>query len=108
MWKRVRFRADYLDHRCVVWPPLGPYWCSGYAGDESHAIVVAYWPADQMDKLKHYWPEAEFDPPDFDDETYERPEFSDRFRCPEYWDEANACIKPEIAAKYPRTAKSNS
>lgn len=103
-FRRLRFRANYPDYRAMIWPPLGPYWCSGWAGDESYSIVVAYWPADQMHRLKEFWPEAILDPEDFDDERYARPEFSDRFRCPDYWDEADNCVKPEIVAKYPRTA----
>lgn len=102
-FRRLRFQANYADYRAVIWPPLGPYWCSGYAGDGSHSIVVAYWPADQLTRLKEYWPEAILNE-DFDEEIYARPEFSGRFPCPSYWDEENNCMKPEEVAKYPETA----
>lgn len=29
-WERHRFHANEDDYRSVIWPPLGPYWCSGY------------------------------------------------------------------------------
>lgn len=43
-WMRLRFQANADDPRPVTFPPPGPWWCTGYAGDDSYAIVVAYLP----------------------------------------------------------------
>lgn len=78
-WIRYRFQANYEDFRPVVWPPLGPYWCTGYAGDSSFSIVVAYLPKGE-DLLK-FWPEAK----DVDQEDRDEILFTDRFAQPEWW-----------------------
>lgn len=55
-YNRVRFKANEDDYRPVLWPPLGPYWCSGYG--EGYSIIVAYIPAQTtIEELKRYWPE---------------------------------------------------
>lgn len=80
-WDRVRFHANEDDFRCVVWPPLGPYWCSG-SGD-GYSIVVAYLPHGTSDKkLKEYWPEASNIDRMQEDVTIT---FADRFPKPEWW-----------------------
>lgn len=53
---RARFQANPDDYRPVNWPIKHPYWCSGYSGDESHSIIVAY--ADNVEEIKTNWPEA--------------------------------------------------
>ena len=53
---RCRFKANHDDPRPVKFPPPHPWWCTGYAGDDSYSIVVAY--ADNEDQIKEYWPEA--------------------------------------------------
>jgi len=53
---RARFEANFLDPRPITFPPPHPWWCTGYAGDASYSIVVAY--ADNEDQILEYWPEA--------------------------------------------------
>ena len=53
---RVRFHANYEDSRPVNWPVKHPFWETGYAADESYAIVVSY--ADDLNYIKTNWPEA--------------------------------------------------
>jgi hypothetical protein len=80
-WDRIRFHASADDHRCVVWPPLGPYWRSG-EGD-GYSIIVAYLPAGTKNSvLKKYWPEASAI-----DRMQEgvQIEFTDRFAKPDWW-----------------------
>lgn len=80
-WDRIRFRASLEDYRCVEWPPLGPYWCSG-EGD-NYAIVVAYVPHGTDDAtLFKYWPEMTHLGRMQTDTTLT---FSDRFPRPDYW-----------------------
>lgn len=83
---RARFKANPDDWRPVFWPPPGPCWCTGYAGDESHAIVVAY--AKDEDQIREFWPEAA------DIETTEEREivFTSRFARPSYWPEGKLSI----------------
>lgn len=86
-WDRIRFKANLEDYRPVLWPPPGPYWCSGES--DTHSIVVAYFPKGSSDKMiKKYWPEAEEI-----DRMQEGTslEFSDRFQEPEWWKEQ--CLK---------------
>lgn len=82
-WLRVRFRADEDDFRPVVFPPPGPYWCSGYGNN--HAIVVAY--VGTVDQIAGFWPEAS--------EIVVMEEgvdiaFSDRFPEPAWWGQVRA------------------
>lgn len=78
-WLRVRFKANLDDYRPIKWPPVGPYWCSGYG--ETHAIVIAY--VRSLDQIIEYWPEAI----DLDAEEYAEIKFSDRFPKPQWWNE---------------------
>ncbi len=80
-WDRIRFKANLDDFRCVIWPPLGPYWCSGYG--DNFSIVVAYFPANTTDEeIRKYWPEAE----EIDRmQTGVDLSYSDRFKQPEWW-----------------------
>lgn len=80
-WDRIRFEANLDDYRCVPWPPLGPYWCSGF--NDKHSIVVAYVPAGTTDaQLKKYWPEIREV-----DRMQENTSltFTDRFPQPDWW-----------------------
>lgn len=81
-WSRHRFQANHDDPRPVIFPPPGPYWITGYAGDDSYAIVVAYLPAG--DAVTDYWPEAA------QIETEERADiiYTDRFQKPEWYEAA--------------------
>lgn len=77
---RARFHADHDDWRPVDWPPPGPCWCSGYAGDESYSVVVAY--VEKPEQIKEFWPEAS----NIDLlETNVEPVFTDRFPKPDWW-----------------------
>lgn len=78
---RARFKANADDWRPVKWPPPGPCWCTGYAGDESHSIVVAY--AENEDQIREFWPEAA----DIDASDEREIVFTDRFARPDYWPE---------------------
>ena len=80
-WDRIRFRASLEDYRCVEWPPLGPYWCSG-TGDD-YSIIVAYVPHGTDEAtLFNYWPEMTH----LDRMQEDVPlTFSDRFPKPSYW-----------------------
>jgi len=81
---RARFKANPDDYRPVKWPPPGPYWCTGYAGDESHSIVVAYVAAE--DQVREFWPEAK----DIDCEIVDKIVFTSRFPEPTWWKKQNA------------------
>lgn len=78
-WIRARFHAAYPDSRPVKWPPVGPFWETGFATDESYSVVVAYVKTESQ--ITEYWPEAS------NIETDERNEitFTDRFPKPDYW-----------------------
>lgn len=81
-FKRVRFRANEEDPRPIFFPPPGPYWITGYGN--GYAMVVAY--VRSVDEVGVYWPEAR---PAFIEILEENvvPEFTDRFRKPEWWND---------------------
>ena len=83
---RARFKADAEDYRPIKWPPPGPYWCTGYAGDMSSAVVVAY--ADSEDQIREYWPEAT----DIESEPRDSYTFTDRFPQPQWWTNPDAAL----------------
>jgi hypothetical protein len=60
-------------------PPPGPFWCTGYAGDENYSIVVAY--VDSKDQIKEFWPEAI----NIDAEPVSEIVFTNRFPKPVWW-----------------------
>ncbi len=79
-WVRHRFKTTSADDpRPITFPPPGPWWCSGYAGDDSYAIVICYIPPSES--IATYWPEA------YDDESENKTEiiFTDRFPRPKWW-----------------------
>lgn len=81
-WNWHRFKTNAVDdYRPIVFPSPGPWWCTGYGGDDedSYAVIVCYLPPDQA--VETYWPEA------YDIDTEEREEiiFTDRFARPEWW-----------------------
>lgn len=78
-WKRYRFTTEAEDPRPLVFNPKYPWWISGYAGDMSNTVIVAYLPSKE-DLLK-YWDDA--DDVDFTEEK--KIEFSSRFPKPEYF-----------------------
>lgn len=76
---RARFRADGDDYRPIKWPPPGPYWCTGYAGDGSYSTVVAY--VESEDQITEFWPEAA----NVDIEACAEITYSSRFPQPDWW-----------------------
>ena len=81
-WRRYRFTTEAVDdYRPLVFNPKYPWWCSGYAGDMSNAIIIAYLPEDE-DLLK-YWDDAD----NVDYTEKDKIEFSSRFPKPEYFKE---------------------
>jgi hypothetical protein len=85
-WDRIRFRANEDDYRPVIWPPIGPYWCSGQGN--GYSIVVAYMPHGSTDAdLKKYWPEASEIDRMSEGTTLT---FSDRFAEPDWWKKLQA------------------
>lgn len=76
---RARFKANYDDSRPVKWPPPGPFWETGTAGDGSYAIIVAY--ADSEDQIREFWPEAA----DIDAQEATEYIFTSRFPKPDWW-----------------------
>lgn len=79
MWLRVRFHVNYPDFRPVLWPPPGPFWRSGIAGDDSYSIVIAY--VRSEDQIKAFWPESEIDSVSEAEDIV----FSERFPKPDWW-----------------------
>ncbi len=77
---RYRFKADGDDYRPMLFPPDGPYWCSGHAINDEYSIVVAYAP-DEASILKH-WPEAQ----DITMQEDVEITFTDRFPKPDWWE----------------------
>ena len=90
-WTRVRFRQPTNDFRPVTFPPPGPYWCSG-EGD-GYWVLVAYVPTDIRPADSHvraFWPEAE----GIDVLEIGVPlTFTDRFPCPDWWDDDSAAAR---------------
>jgi hypothetical protein len=79
-WSRVRFKTAADDPRPVEFPPPGPYWVSGYTGEEMEiSIVIAF--LENEEQLSKYWPEAT----DADWTAVDGIYFTDRFPKPEWW-----------------------
>ena len=82
-WDRIRFFTKAGDYRPAIWPPMGPYWCSGQG--EDYYVLVGYFPYGTTDeKIKEYWPEGyEIDRMQENIDI----KFSDRFPKPDWWKE---------------------
>jgi len=78
---RARFRANFKDPRPVNWPVRYPFWVTGYAADDSCAIVVSY--ADDKKYIFDNWPEAE----GIEWEETDSITFTDRFQRPDWFTE---------------------
>lgn len=85
-WERVRFLTTSEDYRPVVFPPPGPWWCSGSgltSDGKDCFIIVAFLPVGVP--ISSYWPEGQ-EPEDVRfryrvaDIT-----FTDRFPKPDWW-----------------------
>lgn len=83
---RARFHADHDDWRPVKWPPPGPCWCSGYAGDESYSIVIAF--VKDENQVREFWPEAS----EIDATPADEIKFYDRFPRPDWWPEGKTTV----------------
>jgi hypothetical protein len=77
---RIRFSTKSEDFRPVTWPPVGPYWCSGYTGD-NNPVLVAY--VNSEEDVFRQWPEAE----ELDVMSEGPIVFTDRFSKPDWWTE---------------------
>lgn len=78
---KVRFHTSSVeDYRPIKWPIKHPYWCTGFAGDMSYAILVAY--VDSKEQLLELWPEA-YNLDVFEENVTEY-KFSGRFPKPEW------------------------
>lgn len=77
----IRFKTNHDDPRPVKWPIKHPYWVTGYAADESHAIIVSY--ADSKEYILDNWPDAK----DLDevDGNVQKYFFTDRFPKPSWF-----------------------
>lgn len=83
-WHRVRFETTAADDpRPIVFPPPGPFWITGYGGndDQEYVTIVAYFPEGQLDNVYRYWPEAR----NLDAQDSQSITFSDRFPKPDWW-----------------------
>lgn len=76
-WLRCRFKANEHDYRPIVFPPPGPFWCTGYGDDFS--IVVAY--VKTIEQVTEFWPEAS----DIDSEECDEITYTDRFPRPSWY-----------------------
>ena len=77
---RHRFKTRSVeDYRPLIFNPKYPWWCSGFASNESYVTIIAYLP--KGEDLKKYWDDA------FDINTiqHDKIEFSGRFPKPEYF-----------------------
>jgi hypothetical protein len=77
-WIRYRFTMDIDDYRPTVFPPPGPYWCTGETPDGAHILVAYLRPGDM---LHGYWPEADDD----EEEPVDAITFTTRFPRPEWY-----------------------
>lgn len=82
-WIRYRFKTKSVeDYRPLIFNHKYPWWCSGYAGDESSATIIAYLPPGE--DLFTYWNDAF----DIDQEERDCIEFTSRFPKPKYFIES--------------------
>lgn len=87
MYIRYRFKTHSVDdpRPLIDMSKINmPWWCTGYSGDDSYAIIVCYLPKDYDKSIYYYWDDA------FDVEKNEEEEitYTDRFPKPEWinWD----------------------
>ena len=80
---RYRFKTKSIDD-CRPLIDMAsikmPWWCTGYAGDASYAIIVCYLPEDE--DLFRYWDDAY----DIDSAKVDTIQYSGRFPKPEWCD----------------------
>lgn len=77
---RVRFKCKDGDPAPVKWPPIYPFWCSGWSGpDHNTPVVIAY--VDNLNQIKEFWPDAFDLDPDEGNEIL----INSRFPLPEWY-----------------------
>jgi hypothetical protein len=82
-WRRYRFYThSFEDYRPLVFDPRFPWWCSGMAGDNSAATIIAWLPFDEP--LSKYWDDAS----EIEFTEHETISFTDRFAKPEWFIES--------------------
>jgi len=84
--RRIRFQVPGNDGRPLSFPPsegVGPFWVTGWTADEAWTLVVAYAPSVEAIKSRHNWPDAV----GIDDFGEQEISFSERFPCPEWWEQ---------------------
>lgn len=79
MWYRFKTKAveDYrplVDMKEIQMP----WWCTGFAADDSYAIIVCYLP--RYEELEKYWDDAY----DIEFKRVSEIVYTDRFRKPEW------------------------
>lgn len=77
---KARFHANADDPRPIHWPVKYPYWVTGYAVDNSFAVIITY--ADDEKYILENWPEAT----NIETTQVEQYEFSERFPKPVWFD----------------------
>ena len=81
---KYRFKTKAVDdYRPLIdMKPINmPWWCSGYAGDESFAVIVCYLPEDIP--LVKYWDDAY----DISSEYVDEIKYTSRFPKPKWMEE---------------------
>jgi len=76
---RIRAEVNHDDPRPVDFPPPGPYWVTGSAGDDSYTVIVAY--LENQNQLTEYWPEAKIT----SKKEVEEIQYTDRFPKPDWY-----------------------
>lgn len=84
--RRFRFKVPGDDGRPITFPPVGPFWETGWTFDHDWTFVVAYAPSVEVLTNGDHWPDAE----DIDDQGEQEIVFTGRFECPEWWDAGDA------------------
>tara|TARA_R110002072_G_scaffold26966_15_gene88459 strand:+ start:759 stop:1001 length:243 start_codon:yes stop_codon:yes gene_type:complete len=77
--RKFRFYVPGEDGRPISWPPVGPFWITGFS--ETHTVVLAYAPDEETLTNADHWPDAE----DVDDWGEQEITFTDRFKKPDWW-----------------------
>lgn len=78
---RYRFKTHSVDdYRPLIdmAPIKMPWWCTGFGGDESYAIIVCYLP--ESEDLYKYWDDAY----DIESNSVETIQYTDRFPKPNW------------------------
>ena len=83
MYIRYRFKTYSVDDPRPLIDMASikmPWWCTGYAGDDSYAIIVCYLPKNHDKSIYFYWDDAF----DIEKEEMEEIKYTSRFPKPIY------------------------